>query len=263
MSIRRLSWAKGGDDIATADNLEGGTSDGLLCLYEPIPQEAADFDDEVIPITVQQTFGSILKPEDTEVDIKGILVDAELQGQGMLVEASFDDGPLTVIGSQTGGPRQRFFFPLLDLALQRPEQGRICYKISIRLSIAQQTHRVVLFGLGVRYWPEPRRDLTYSAQWLAPSEEAWARRGRLVTRSYAPVEMILSFDAHEVYRVTLPNTEGERLGVNPSFPTGLRGKVAQVRFLSAAPWVLYPQSYLEMGSFGLGTQGLMPWQLTP
>lgn len=263
MSIRRLAWEKGGDDIASADNLEGGTSSGLLCLYEPLPQEAADFGDEVIPLTIQQTFESVLKPDDTEVDVKGILVDVELRGQGLLVEASFDDGPLTLIGTQTGGDRQRLFFPLVDLALQRPEQGRICYKLSVRLSIAQQTHRVVLFGLGVRYWPEPRRDLTYSAQWFAPLEEGWARRGRLITRSYAPIELILSFDAQEVYRVTLPNTAGERRSLNPSFPTGLRGKVSHVRFLSAAPFVLYPQSYFEMGNFGVGAPGLMPWQLTP
>ncbi len=261
LTLQRLASEKAGNDIVPANNLEAGNADGWLLLLSPVVNNPIDPGGEAIEVMLQHTFDVIMKPQDVEVDVKDIVLDIDTGGQAVLVEASFDDAPMEIIGADMPIGRTKVFFPVPGVDGAEAE-GRICYKISVRMVVQQRTSRVKLFGIGVNYWPEPRRSTAYSAMWFAPKEKGWARRGRFVMRTYAPVRVQLIFDETNSYEFTLPNTQGKRLGQNPTVPTAMHGKVARIIFDSSDPFVVYPQSYFEMYPFGEPTR-LIPWQLTP
>lgn len=261
ITFQRLNSENAGNDIVPARNLEAGNSTGWLILIDPNVNNPLDHDGEAVEVVVQQTFDVIMKPQDVEVDIKDIAVDLNTAGQPALVEASFDDQPLQVMGIASAVGRQKVFLPVPG-STGEEGQGRICYKVSVRILILQRTARVNIFGIGVGYWPEPRKSTIHSAMWFAPKEKGWARRGRFVMRSVTPVEMRLWFDEERTYVTTLPSTQNRRLGMDPTVPTALHGKVARIIFTSDQPFVIYPQSYFEMYPFGEPTR-LIPWQLTP
>ena len=176
----------------------------------------------------------------------------------MLIQASFDDGPLETLDTQSTLARDRMMVRVPGGTVD-PGSGRICYKVSIRLTTTQTTDRVKIYGIGCNYWLEPRAANTYAGLWYAPKQQGWVRRGRIVMRSTAPVNMRLVFDETRSYNTTLPSTNGQRLGVNPTVVTGMRGKVAELLFTSVEPFVIYSQSYIECGVFGAPAE-VIPWQ---
>lgn len=261
LTIQRITSEKTSDDFVTANNLEAGNADGWLLLLSPVIYTPMDPNNEPIEVTVQHTFDVIAKPQDAEIDLKDIVVDLNAGGQVCLVQASFDDDPVEIIDAKATAGRTKLFFPVSGLSGEQSE-GRICYKVSVRVTVQQKTFRTQIFGIGIDYWPEPRRSNAYSAMWFAPKQAGWARRGRFVLRSYAQVRMLLVFDENIRYETILPNTQGLRLGEFPTVPTGMRGKVARIVFDSDEPFVLYPQSYFEMGIFG-GPAQTIAWQMQP
>lgn len=260
-TFQRMSSEKAGDNTFPANNLEAGNVEGWLLTIDPVFNRTEDPGGEAIEVIIQHTFDTLMKPSDIEVDIKDIIIDADTGGQSALVECSFDDQPLEVITAGSALRRGKIFMPVPGITGERAE-GRICYKCSVRFTLKQRTFRMSLFGLGLQYWPEPRRSESYSSMWFAAKERAWVRRGRLVIRSYAPVRGEVIFDEGRSFVINLPNTQGKRLGFNPTFITGIHGKVARVVFVSDEPFCLYPQSYFEMYPFGEGSQ-LIPWQVQP
>lgn len=257
LTLLRLSSERAGDTSITAKNLEAGNNNGWLLLLAPVLGIYKDPGNVPITATVQLTFDTLLKPQDSEMDVKDIIVDANLAGQPLLTQVSYDDSALQALGTQTATERNKFFFPIPSEDAQ-VAHGRICYKASVRLTMTQTTGRISLYGLGANYWVEPRRAESYNSMFIVDKEKGWLRRGRLVLRSYAPVQCQLFADETQSYTLSLPSTNGLRLGVHPTNPTGLNGKVFRAVFTSSAPFVLYPSAYWECGVFGAPAQ-MIPW----
>ena len=256
--LQRLDSARGAVPGILVSNLESGTAQGWLLRIAPVTGTFIDPDETPITMTIQLVMNGLLKPEDSEMDLKDFIIDCHTGGQPMLIQASFDDSPLETLGTQSTSVRDRVIVRVPNTG-PTAGGGRICYKVALRLTITQTTSRIQLYGIGVNYWLEPRAASTYAGLWTAPREQGWARRGRIVLRSTAPVQMRLVFDETREYTTTLPNTGNQRLGANPTVPTGLHGKVAEVLFSSTAPFVIYPESYIECGVFG-GPAEMIPWR---
>mgnify|MGYP003575016788 CR=1 FL=1 len=252
--LRRISSERGTEGSVVASDLEAGNASGWLLRLAPNANIVTDPGGVAVIARVQLTLNSILKPEDSEIDVKDFIIDCDTSGQSMLIENSFDDAALETLGTQSTNPRDR----MIVRVPAATGRGRICYKTSLRLTLTQTTARAQIYGIGINYWLEPRRSSTFSGLWYAPKQKGWARRGRLVLRSYANVIMEIVFDETKSYSTILPSTNGFRLGVDPTVRTGLEGKVAYILFTSVEPFVIYESSYIEMGVFGSPAQ-MIPW----
>lgn len=260
LTLQRLASERAGNDFVSNNNLEGGNADGWLMLLSPVVNNPVDPGNEDVEFYVQNTFDTIAKPQDRQVDVKDILVDIDSGGQGVMVEVSFDDGPLEIIGAKIPAGRDKLIFSVPD-ADGEENGGRVCYKFSVRVTVFQSTERVKLYGIGASYWIEPRASTVLSSMWFAPKQCAFIRRGRLVIRSKGLVTMKIVVDDKWTYQATFPSTQGKRLPWNPSVIVGLHGKVHRATVSSDAPFVIYPGSFIETYNLG-GPSALIPWQVT-
>lgn len=259
LTLQRLASERAGNDFVSNNNLEGGNADGWLMLLSPVVNNPVDPENEEIEFYVQNTFDTIAKPQDVQIDVKDIAIDIDSGGQGVMVEASFDDSPLEIIGAKIPQGREKIIFPVNGQSGEENE-GRICYKFSIRITVFQRTERVKLYGIGANYWIEPRASTVLSSMWFAPKECAFVRRGRLVVRSTSLLKMRIVVDEKWIYETTFSSTQGKRLPWSPSVIAGLHGRVSQVTLSSDSPFVIYPGSFIEMRNLG-GPSALIPWQL--
>jgi hypothetical protein len=257
--VIRFEWERSGSGTTFADVLEGGTESGWLIRYEPNPTIVGDHYDAETRCVAQTVLEGELKPPDREIDCKGILVDVDAGGQAVMCEVSLNDGPLQLVGTQfVGGAfldgRSLAYFPI------NQERTTIAHKLSVRITVNQRTSRVTVFGIGCRYWVEPRADVSYSGQYFFTRAFGWCRRAQITMRSTSAVDLILIADGSEVYRTTLQQTNNERKGITVPFITGVEGKVIEYRMSSDDPFVLYEGSYIEAMELDSDRQ-MIPWQM--